>query len=107
MSGIDQLFEGQSERPQPATIDHGYNELSVPAFACWIRMMTIPIWELHLGRKHMAKQLGIPRSTVNKHLRELHEKGYVRLEKHPGRPTHIVILLAPVLVSPNNFLIFV
>lgn len=98
------MFEGQSEPPKPTSIDTAFDELSVQAFACWIRLMTIPGWELQLGRTYVASKLNVPVRTMNRYLTELVDKGYLRMIKQGGnKGTAFFIELAPMLVSPNHF----
>lgn len=100
------MFEGQTEKPQPVSLETAFEELSVQAFACWIRIMTIPGWELTLGRNHIADKLSISVRRLSRYLHELSDKGYLRMIKRPGLPTHLFIVLAPILIAPNHFISF-
>ena len=97
------LYE-QPEPPRPVSLETAFDELSVQAFACWIRLMTVQEWELEQGRNYLAKKLNTPRRTMDRYLTELTEKGYLELTKRPGTTTIFVLKLAPLLVSPNHFI---
>lgn len=100
------MFEGQTERPQPATIEEAWRTLTPQAFGLWIRLMTIPGWELKQGRTRIIELVEKHRLYVHKYLGELRDKGYIRLVASPGKATEIVIVLAPVILTPNHFINF-
>lgn len=81
------VFSDLVEKPKPASIEEGFQTLSKPAFALWIRLMVVPTLDLRRGRCHVIRCLGVKKSQFNVALRELSNKGYIRLIQSKGSPT--------------------
>ena len=81
-----------------------WSELSEPAFAIWLRLMVVPWRELLKGRGHLARLLDMPPRTLDRRLRELRNKGYIRLvPNRNGLPTTLVITRRATIVGPSAF----
>lgn len=91
---------------QPISIEKGYEELSHSAFSVWIRLMMVNDDKLKSGRLRMAKLLGYSDSRSDCVLRELKNKGYLRLIPGPrnGTPTVVEIRRRASISGRNRFL---
>lgn len=89
---------------EPRRLDDAFAELSEGAFAVWIRLMVLPTPCL-AGRRRCARALGYSPRTLDRRLRELHGKGYVRLiMRREGRSTQIVLARRALIVGPSEFM---
>jgi len=89
----------------PATITEAFKELSKSAFAVWIRLMMVPEKQL-VNRIEMAKLLEYSPAQCNSILRELKQKGYLKMIRGSkvGDPTRFVIKRRAIIAGPNQFL---
>ncbi len=94
-----------SEREAEVTnLNTAFAELSGDIFALWIRLMTVPRAQLHLGRASLARYLGLHERTCNRRLRLLRLAGYVRLiPGKAGGPTRIVLIKRAAIIGENHF----
>jgi hypothetical protein len=84
-----------SDNTQPFPVQDALAELSEGAFCVWVAMLAIPPAELRKGRRNLARLTRYPRSTLDRRLRELRDKGYIRLVMHgfeSGTPTEIILV---------------
>lgn len=83
-------------------------ELSRDAFAVWTMLMIVPGTTLDAGRTALAASLDMPVRTLNRILRELRNKAYVRVvpARAGNSPRHatIVVLRRARLPLVNRFL---
>lgn len=92
-----------SDRSQPATIEEAYAELSVPAFAVWIRLQMATPKQL-LGRAKIAKIIDYSSAQSDTILRELKYKGYIQMIANgQGKPSQLVIQRRTILSGPSSF----
>lgn len=93
------------EHDKPATIHEAYDELSQEAFAVWIRLTMATQHQLDSGRQKVAKILHYSEGRSNTVLRELRNKGYIRLMKGEriGTPTRIEFRRCPLISGRNRF----
>lgn len=64
---------------EPIEISQAWRELTAQSFAAWIRIHAFTAQALKGGRETWARVLGAPRSTVYCWLKELEEKGFIKL----------------------------
>lgn len=94
---------GLEEPVQPISIELAFQLLSRQAFALWIRLMTVAPVDLRSGRTHLAATVELPRRVVNRYLRELCDKEFVKFRARRGTFTRIIPLLVPLLTQPHHF----
>lgn len=71
------LSDGTSAVP----VNAGWDDLSLDAFALWIRLHTLMRPQRELGLEPLAKLLNVNRHTLKRKLVELRRRGYVRTVK--------------------------
>lgn len=87
------------------SLEHGWRELTLGAFAVWTRLMIEPRRSFVIGTKPLAERLKIDYRVLRGYLRELRNKGYIRLIKGSRhQPTQIVILRRAMLVGGTQFI---
>jgi len=86
-------------------LDHAWRELTRDAFALWIRLMLEPKRALNAGCKSLARRLGMAHRTFMRHLKELRDKGYLRIVSTGARmPSVVIITRRAMLVGLSQFI---
>ena len=76
----------------PADIETAYSELSCPALAVWLKLLSYDSKTLKSGRCSLSKSLGYSQRRSNQILRELERKNYISFTTHgSGKPTEVVV----------------
>lgn len=88
----------------PVTIPFAYNELSKPAFAAWMLLMTFKDSEL-IGQGNVAKRLGYKSRHGVEILQELKRYGYIQITepKNIGDFSEVIIVKRAKVSGPNRF----
>ncbi len=85
-------------------VESAFADLSAGAFALWIRLMTLPRRELERGQLHLGRLLGWSRRATETRLRELKNKGYIRLPHDEQQYRRQVVVVHRALISgPSQF----
>ena len=85
-------------------LDAAFGDLSAAAFALWIRLMTLPRRDLEGGQLHLGRLLGWSRRAIETRLRELKNKGYIRLTHDArGYRRQVVVLHRALISGPSQF----
>ena len=89
-------------------IEDAVAELGPPAFTLWIRIAaTIDFRAKFKSRGELARAFDLPVRTSNRHLRELRNKGYLRLvQLNGGHGTQIILHKRPMIQTPHSFGVF-
>lgn len=87
------------------TIEQAYKELPYASFATWIRLMVATPKQLSGGRAKLAQSIGIPETSLQRHLADLEVLEYIKTVRpeRPGMVSEVVLLLRPVLSGPTYF----
>jgi len=76
----------------PADIETACEELSCPALAVWMKLLTYDSKTLKSGRTALAHKLEYSQRRSNQILRELERKNYISFIPHgSGKPTEVVV----------------
>ncbi|GAG41452.1 unnamed protein product, partial [marine sediment metagenome] len=98
---------GKMSTPEAATIEVGYQALTREAFAVWIRLMVEPENVLEsAGLARLAERFNYRERAFKEILRQLRNKGYVRIESppRPGVPAKLFIQRRVLLVGRDHFI---
>lgn len=88
---------------EPTEIEVAFAELSEGAFAVWIRLCIMPTL-FRAGRAKLARELGYHPRTLDRRLRELRDRRYIRLVMHgDGKATDILLTRRAMIVGPSGF----
>lgn len=87
---------------EPVAMKDAYAELSVRAFATWVRLHTCTPMQLHSGRTRLSRSLGVSESQFNRTARELTTKGYLVIDSRANRNRSVVRLTKRARVGGAN-----
>lgn len=95
-----------ADAPAAVKLDAAYDDLTRQAFAVWVRMMVEPESALNgLGVEGLARKFSYKQRAFFEVLRQLRDKGYIRIVSaaRPGKPAAILIAKRPLLVGRDHF----
>ena len=85
-------------------LDSAFKDLTAGAFALWVLLMTLPRSELEAGQRSLSNLVGLSRRSVEHRLKELRNKGYIRLVYDGKRYRRKIVLVHRALISgPSLF----
>ena len=72
--------------PEDISFEEPYKVLTGNAYALWIRLHAIPQGQLNEGRRALARRVGLPPRTFDRHISELRNHGFVGVvtQRAPG-----------------------
>lgn len=86
-------------------IDFAYIDLTRPAFAVWIRLMTLTTDQHQRGRDYLSKQLGYSEPRASQIFKELCRKGYIKMDAiGPFIPTRLVLIKRLILKGEDHII---